>query len=67
MHRVDAFPVGTIITVLDKHTSSSLHSTSVLWTGVRDDVGSVGLFSPSQTVAYVDMLPTNSSGQVSIA
>jgi hypothetical protein len=54
--------VGTIITVLDKNPSAGQPSSNPsLWTGVRDDSGVVGLFSPSQTVAYVNTMPTTSS------
>lgn len=53
--------VGTIITVLDKNPNLVHSTNSSLWTGVRDDTGVVGLFSPSQTVAYVNTMPTTVS------
>lgn len=56
------FTVGTILTVLDKNPTVGQTSLNAsLWNGVRDDTGVVGLFSPSQTVAYVNTMPTTSS------
>ncbi|QQP58540.1 Tyrosineprotein kinase PR2like, partial [Caligus rogercresseyi] len=47
-----SYAVGDIMTVLDKE--------GALWKGCTDD-GKVGLFAPSNTVAYIGNLPASSS------
>jgi activated CDC42 kinase 1 len=56
------FEVGQVITILDKYDNN----TSAMWSGIRDDNGHVGMFSPSQTVTYLGTIPKSVSSYMTV-